>query len=61
MNRPIAMTAFVAQRDRKDKRMTAVTAEADSGRNADYALIIVGVVYVAFAILGFFIGEISVY
>ena len=60
MNRPIAMTAFAAQRDHKDERMTAVTAEADPARNVDYALIIVGIVYVAFAILGFFIGEISV-
>jgi hypothetical protein len=60
MNRPIAMTAFAAQRDHKDERMTAVMAE-DPARNVDYTLIIVGVVYVAFAILGFFIGEISVY
>jgi hypothetical protein len=60
MNRPIAMTAFAAQRDHKDERMTAVMTE-DPARNVDYTLIIVGVVYVAFAILGFFIGEISVY
>jgi hypothetical protein len=61
MNRPIAMTAFAAQCDHKDERMTAVMAEADPAKNVDYTLIIVGVVYVAFAVLGFFIGEISVY
>jgi hypothetical protein len=61
MSRPIAMTAFATRRDRTDERPTGAKVEAERGRNVDYALIIVGVVYVAFAILGFFAGDISVY
>ena len=61
MNQPIPMTAFASRRNRNDERPMGAKAGADPGRNVDYALIIVGVVYVAFAILGFFAGEISVY
>jgi hypothetical protein len=60
VNQPISMTAFSARRDRKDQQTMGAPADANPARNVDYALIIVGIVYVVFAVLGYFAaGEIT--